>query len=294
MIYKNIFLSFFLLGLCLIGFSCKKFFTEKGKELTEQPLARVNEIFLYPSDIAGMGSGNTRQDSIKIVNGYILDWVQRNLIIDKAEKNLPKELLDIDKKVDNYRQSLIIYNYESELIAQKLNTSIAKEEKQKYYNQFTSSFICEDDIFNLQYIVLSPNTPNIDNWTRLFKSNIQEDQVQLRSLCKISSSRYEIEKNKWYTRGEILKTLEVPIELLDKLGKNGEVIKYNNGASLILIKKLELKAVGEIAPYDRVEADINQILLTKNKTIILDQIYQEIYNEGAEKKQFEILTNTKN
>ena len=101
MIYKNIFLSFFLLGLCLIGFSCKKFFTEKGKELTEQPLARVNEIFLYPSDIAGMGSGNTRQDSIKIVNGYILDWVQRNLIIDKAEKNLPKELLDIDKKVDN-------------------------------------------------------------------------------------------------------------------------------------------------------------------------------------------------
>ena len=145
MINKNIFISFFLLGLCLIGFSCKKFFTEKGKELTEQPLARVNEIFLYPSDIAGMGSGNTRQDSIKIVNGYILDWVQRNLIIDKAEKNLPKELLDIDKKVDNYRQSLIIYNYESELIAQKLNTSIAKEEKQKYHQRGKEKYIIDED-----------------------------------------------------------------------------------------------------------------------------------------------------
>ncbi len=292
--FKNYFLVFVLIGFCLLNSSCKKYFTEKSKELTEEPLARVNETFLYPSDISGMGAGNSQDDSLKIVNVYISDWIQHSLIIDKAEKNLPKELLDIDKKVENYRQSLIIYNYESELIAQKLNKVIPEDEKQKYYAEYSSSFIVDDAIFNTEYIVLAKGTPQIENWIRLLKSNTQEDLVQLRSFCKISSSKYEIEKNKWYTRDELINVLEAPIDLFDKLNKNVEVVKFENSTSLVLLKMHESKKTGEIAPYGRVEKDINQIILAKNKKIILDQIYKEIYDEGATNKQFEILTNTKN
>ena len=289
---KYIFLLLFVSS-CFINFACKKYFAAKGKELTEPPLARVHEKYLYPSDVAGMGAGSTQSDSMKMINQYITDWVKRNLIIDKAEKNLPKELLDIDQKVENYRQSLIIYNYESELIAQKLNTNIPKEEKLKYYNQYPNSFVLDDDIFNIEYIVLAMNTPQLDNWLKLFKSTTQEDQVQLRSLCKISSPKFEIDHAKWLTRAEIMKLLDVPADFFEKLNKGNEIIKYYSGSSLILVKKLGNKATGELAPYDRVEADINQILVTKSKTTILDQIYKEIYEEGETKKEFEVLNNIK-
>lgn len=237
MLYKKTIHILFIVGLCVLHFSCKKYFADKGKELTEQALARVHDKYLYPSDIAGMGAGSSREDSIKMVTMYIGDWIQHNLIIDKAKQNLPKELLDIDKKVEDYKESLIIYNYESELIAQKLNTTISLEEKQKYYSQYRSNFVLNDDIFNLQYIVLATSTPQMENWTKLFKSSSQEDQVQLRSLCKISSSNYEIDNNKWFSREELMKLIEVPIDFFDLLSKNGELIKYNNGKKHNLSKK---------------------------------------------------------
>ena len=51
-----------------------------------------------------------KQDSILIAGDYIRKWIQQELLIQKANENLSSEQKNLDREIQEYRNSLIIYN----------------------------------------------------------------------------------------------------------------------------------------------------------------------------------------
>jgi hypothetical protein len=263
---------------------------------TGKPIARVYDKYLYPADLKGMAANSSKTDSFNMVNMYIQDWIKTNLMVHKAKENLPKELLDIDQKVENYRQSLIIYNYESELIHQKLDTFISAEEKHKYYQQYPDNFVLDENVYQLQFIKALKQTPGLDGWPKLFMSETQEDAAMLKAMCKNSAMNYALEKDKWYTAGELMQQMQIGSDVYAKIRPDSKNIqKIENGDAVIFVKWAEQRNAGEVAPFERVSEKIYLILLNKKKSVLLDKIYKDIYQAGQTNKDFEIfMTNPKN
>ena len=102
---------------------------------------RAPDEYLYESDIVGLVPENTSiHDSIVLVRNYINNWVQTQLMVQQAKKNLVIQQLDLDKQLENYRNSLIIYHYETELIRQKLDTVVSEQQVETYYNSHLGDF----------------------------------------------------------------------------------------------------------------------------------------------------------
>ena len=59
--------------------------------------------------------GVSPEDSTLIINAYVERWVREQLLMQKAEENIPKDL-NLNKLVNDYRESLILNNYERLLI----------------------------------------------------------------------------------------------------------------------------------------------------------------------------------
>ncbi len=117
------------LMLVLALFSCQN--SNNGKD--DKPVAAIYDKVLYQSDLQGiMYDGISTNDSLVRTKVFIDNWIRRQLLIHQAENNLDKSELDCVKEIEDYRNSLIIYKYESMLIAQNLDTIVSDEEIEKY------------------------------------------------------------------------------------------------------------------------------------------------------------------
>ena len=77
---------FFVLSLFVLIFifSCGN----TSPESNEKPLAKVNDFYLYPSDmkVSLSSSNSSKEDSIEMAKKYINNWIHEMLLLQKAEK----------------------------------------------------------------------------------------------------------------------------------------------------------------------------------------------------------------
>ena len=123
----------FAIGLMLVLtlISCQN----SGNGKNDKPVAAIYDKVLYQSDLQDiLYDGISVNDSLVRTKAFIDNWIRRQLLIRQAENNLDKSELDCLKEIEDYRNSLIIYKYESLLISQNLDTVVSDEEIEKYVN----------------------------------------------------------------------------------------------------------------------------------------------------------------
>ncbi|MBO7460214.1 MAG: hypothetical protein J6T53_04870 [Bacteroidales bacterium] len=123
----------FAIGLMLVlgMVSCQN--SSDGKN--DKVVATIYDKVLYQSDLQDiLYDGISVNDSLVRTKAFIDNWIRRQLLIRQAENNLEKSELDCLKEIEDYRNSLIIYKYESLLISQNLDTVVSDEEIEKYVN----------------------------------------------------------------------------------------------------------------------------------------------------------------
>lgn len=123
----------FAIGLMLVlGLvSCQN--SSNGKN--DKVVATIYDKVLYQSDLQDiLYDGISVNDSLVRTKAFIDNWIRRQLLIRQAENNLEKSELDCLTEIEDYRNSLIIYKYESLLISQNLDTVVSDEEIEKYVN----------------------------------------------------------------------------------------------------------------------------------------------------------------
>jgi hypothetical protein len=103
--------------------------------------------YLYLSDLEDLVAGQSETDSLKIVSAYTESWVKKKLLLEKAKEYVATDDAAIEKKVEAYRESLLLYEYEKELIRQKLDNAIKEEDIVVYYEKNKSNFSLENDAY---------------------------------------------------------------------------------------------------------------------------------------------------
>ena len=95
-----------ILALTVFFNSCSRF-ENRNKE---QPIARVYDRYLYPSDINDIFPNNhSSNDSLLILANFVDKWIKKQLILQKAELNLTDDQKDVSKQLEEYRSSLLLF-----------------------------------------------------------------------------------------------------------------------------------------------------------------------------------------
>ena len=114
------------------------------KELkpTEEPVAQVFEHVLYRSEIQDfLPKPISPDDSMALTQNYIRNWITQKLLLQKANENLSEKEKNVQKQVEDYRASLLIYKYKQKLIDQKLQENVSDAEMEAYYEKNQNNFV---------------------------------------------------------------------------------------------------------------------------------------------------------
>jgi hypothetical protein len=255
----------------------------------EEAVARVHDQYLYKSDLSQIIiPGTTPEDSAIVVNSYIQNWIKKQLVLYKAEANLDEEKKNVEQKLIEYRNSLITYIYESELIRQKLDTTVSDEEILKYYEENNRNFELKDNIIKVLYLKVKKDAPKIKKVKDWYKSGNPKDRIQLEEYCYQYASDFHLDDETWLLFDELLK--KVPIKTYDKEAylKNNRFIEIEDSTDLYLVNIREMKIRESLSPLSFVRDDIRVLIINKRKLDLIREMENTTYEEALRKNEFEI------
>ncbi|QTE22860.1 hypothetical protein [Polaribacter cellanae] len=280
-------MRFLLIVFCVLTFFSCDYFSVKEKETSSSEIvAIVNTDKLFREDLKNILPANiSKEDSLVLVKSYIQDWAIKKLLLKKAENNSTLESLkEIDVLVNDYRESLLINTYKSEIINQKLDTIISEEEVERYYNLNKKNFKLNEELVKAKYLSFDKDLKDKREIIQLFQSDDIEDLEELERK-QLSFKTYDLNDSVWTEVDKIL--LKLPFSKENLLKKTKFIQKQDSlGLYLVAIKDVLLR--NEIAPLSYIESKIKQMILHKRKIELIRDIEKIIVKDATQNNNFKI------
>ena len=283
-----------ILILMVALFSCD--FIKMKKDYAEsyagrQPVARVNNTYLYKDELAGIITDvKAKEDSISRVEAYIDSWVRKQLLIQEASKKININEAEVERKILDYRYSLIAYEYQSQYVKEHLDTVIAPSEIEAYYNANIDNFILKQNIVRATYIKVPKNAPQTKKIKDLIFSKNEKDKRDLKSYCLSFSVAYQLADSSWLIFDELVRNSPL-IEIPNKVQflKTNPYYEVEDDQYLYYLKVEEYRISDNVSPLEFVRDEISNIILNKRKVDLAKKLEDEVYNSALDKEEFEII-----
>jgi hypothetical protein len=269
--------------------SCKFFKKPKPDKLN--PIARVGNQYLYAEDFQYLFKDKEKiVDSAGVVKSFVDDWIRKKLLLETARKYLPAERQNLEQEVQDYRELLLIYLYEDELVKQKLDTTVTDAAIDSFYKSNKQNFQLEYDLVQLNYVKLPLDAPKIDSARYLMTYNSPKNHHRLMTYCYQFSSDFYFKDSLWLPLETITKKIPVQSEYVKSLSKSGATGEVIDSNYLYLLKVNDYKEKGEVAPLNQVRNDLRFMLVNKRKQQLLTDAFDNIYLDALKEGEFEVFT----
>lgn len=263
--------------------------TPAGTSGSGEVLVRVYDKYLYASDLEGViPQGASARDSLTAVRAFIQNWVDKELIVQKAEENLPEEYQDFSDRLEEYRNSLIIFEYEKMLVRQELDTNISAEAILDYYDRQKNNFMLREDILDLQYLVLHQDSPAIRKFRQYVRSEVAEEMDSLALYSSKYAVSFSIMDDQWLDLDEMKEIL--PVESYDyrDFNANRRYLELRDSVFIYMVYIRDYKPADSVPPVQFVEEEIKKIILNKRKKDLIRNMRQTVLQDAIEHNQVEI------
>lgn len=275
--------NFFHIQICILFFGlfstgCQ---TSDKREAGDRCLARVYNRSLYLSDMDGMlPVGISAEDSSLIIDKFVNNWVREAAILHEAERNVPKDL-DINQLVENYRASLIKYNYENILVDKLLDSVVTEAELETFYNVNKEQYLLETPIIQCRFIKAFLNSPQIDQVEKWWESD-KPNQAALKNWCERNATIHHLEDSVWYKVVDIGAYMPQGALTVDNVN-NKKKFTLKDQEFLYFFELLNFVPKKEIAPLPYIVGQAKKVILHKRKTQLLNEMKDKLYDEALRK-----------
>ena len=255
----------------------------------DEPVAKVGEHVLTLSELSGyIPNYLDAKDSALWADDYIKKWVQRELLLLKAEEKLSAQLKDVNKELEEYKNSLLIFRYKNSLVNEKLDTTVSETSINKYYNKHRESFILNRNIVKAIYIKIPVQVSNPDNIKDLCLSENKEKQEKLASYCISYAKAYDRFNDQWVAADMVLKNLPEEIKDQNQFLERNRFSESTDMNYYYIVCVRDYRLSGQVSPVEYVQNDIRNLILSKQKMDFLKQIEKDTYQEGIEKNKVKL------
>ena len=278
--FVGVFVCFFLLT------SCEYLVVQEKKETVSQIVAIVNTDKLFREDLKNVLPRNiSKEDSLILVKSFIQDWAVEKLLLKGAANNSTLASFEnINKLVQDYKESLLINNYKEELIKQQLDTVISEAEVEQYYLVNNENFKLNEVLVKSKYLYFNHTINDQKEIIKLFKSDKIEDAEELERQ-QLSFKIYQLNDSVWTELDKVL--LKLPFSK-ENLLKKPRFVQKQDSLGLYLVAIKDVLNRNDIAPLSYIKPTIKEVILHKRKIELIRDIEKIIVKDATKNNNFKI------
>jgi hypothetical protein len=261
-----------------------------GRSRKRIEAARAGSIILYLDQIPNLlPPGTSKTDSAATTQNYINKWVRKELLLQKAQENLSPDIsADIDRQLEETRSNLVIYQYQRQMMLERMDTVVSDSELVNYYNSNPAGFNLNTNIVKALFIKLPVETPNVEKIKHLARSNNQIDLQELEKICYQFAEKFDDFNEEWIPFDRISVELPSEIDNEENFLKHTPFYESSDSANIYLVNFREYRLRSTLAPYEYIKDDIKRIIWNARRIKFFENLENGIYNDALKENRFKI------
>ena len=252
-------------------------------------VAECYDSKLYADELEGlMPSSAGKMDSLAQVNAFIDSWIRKRLLVHQAEINLAPEQLDFSKQLQDYRNSLVIYAYETQMIEQYLDTIVSQEEIADYYEKHKENFQISSTMVKVAYVVLKEDCKQKKEFKQLLNNPDTLDLVHLDVLASQHALASYLDVDVWLRLDDLLAIVPIEIYNHESFLRKNRFVSFEKDNLLYMVRFEDFLLEKSVSPIEIETEGIRDIILLKRQKELLARMHSDLYEQAKKEKVFEI------
>ena len=213
----------------------------------------------------------------------------------EAELIFSASVADVERKVEEYRQSLLIHKIEQYYIDNEPATIVTDNDIATYYNAHKSEFRLDRTIVKGRVVSFGEKYRQRDKLYDMMRSPKSERQKDFKDIC--IKNGFELKEfTEWTEWSEFLSVLPtVRSRNYDSLlAKKGDVQKMSANGQIFYFQITEVLRKGDVRPLELASADIARVLKTLRRSEAIKSREEMILKQALENGHARIYKSTEN
>jgi len=283
---------YILFSLSILFVSCDYLqFKKEEKVKTSKVLARVGEEKLYEEDLTSLYQDDlSTADSLFLKSNYIEHWARKQVLLQKAALNLPKEKeIEFSELIETYKNDLYTNYYKEAVLTQNFDTVVNPKTIETFYQENQNIFRLNDELLQFRYISFRQGQMALKE-RKIKQLFLKNDKESLEKLLEdeLKFKTIQLNDSVWslYLDFRLLNPVFKKKSKKSILRKNTFfVAKDSLYTHMVYVKKV-LKR-NEIAPLNHVYAVVKQMIVHKNKLEYIKNIENKLIEDAIQNNIYE-------
>jgi hypothetical protein len=182
---------------------------------------------------------------------------------------------------------LIIFEYETKIVEQYLDTVVSREDIESYYRSHKDDFELKEDIIKFSFIKVDASLKEANLFRDMIRSENPESLDQLEELCKKYAVDYWLE-DEWLNFNEIVTRIPFKIDDPQSFLKRNKYIQFKDEEYLYLANIREFKLKNALSPLEVEKYNIEKIIVNNRKLELINKMRKDLLQAAKQKNEIDI------
>lgn len=264
------------------------FFSCKSRKKDDIAIADAFGNTLYLSQAQHyMPSNLSPKDSVDFLKKFSKKWMNQQVLINAINNDDKIDIIEIEEKIENQKNQLIVNEYQKHLIKYSLDTVVDESEIHQFYNENQAIFKLNQTIVNAIYIQVPKENKHLREVNKLLAKSDSASKAALYKYSQEFADTYITTDSNWVTFTDF--TAETPFQ-----GMNPEkfvsLVKRTYSTqpdSYSFLKITRSKIKGDIAPFEYYKSNIKNKILTDRKASIFENTQNSLLKSAKQAQEIQ-------
>jgi hypothetical protein len=280
---------------CLSWILCIFLFFTCGKSGFEQSsgevLVRVKDKVLTRGEVKGMIPKNlSSTDSLMRAESIVKKWTVDILMDEAAYQNVGNDKAEIDKLVNEYRRSLMRHRYQEHIVRDRVSANISEYDQMNYYEENKQQFILSRNLIKGLFLKVPVDAPGLENVRKWYVSESVESLEKIEKYGIQNAIIYDYFYDHWVNFEDVMAKIPYKISNPTQFLRANNHLEISDSTHVYFLNISDKLPVGNPAPFDYVQVQIQAMLVNKRKIDYLREFGENLYRDAVKNGTVKIMT----
>lgn len=266
-----------LAGMGQLGlFGCSAGAGQSGGAVVAEVGSERLTIDMVPSEVFSY----VGQDSLTLLRAYAERWVVRRAVYQHAVAQASGSRAEaIERRVDDYRQTLTISDYEDQLVANELDTAVSRGAIEAFYEANPTHFTLEQAIVRCLSVAVPQGSAQLAELRGEYSLRGDDLLERVEPLAFRAGVRLATYPDAWLSLASLERVLGVAVAA-GLENQRPRRLDFTRDSVVYLLSFHEWREKGALAPLEYVKEEAKAILLNQRRKRLVDSVERAIVDVG--------------
>lgn len=236
-----------------------------------------------------IGTGRPAADSARLAQNYITNWIEEELLFDKANRNI-QDQAEIDRLVNQYKRQLVIFEYQKQLIGERMGEEISEEDLQAFYQTHRKRYTLAKPVVKGIFLKLPANAPQLSEVKKWMKNVNPETLEKIEKYSLQNAMAYDYFLDRWVSFDDLMDNIPYQIANANRFLKENKVLEVTEGDYWYYLSVQEYVSAGSPQPFDYARPHMIEAIVNQKKKSFIRNLGNDLYKKAVQDNKVKFYT----